>query len=78
MDPLTGRLVTNVYDGPGHKWGHIVLIEPNGDEHLVHVLVRDSGELELTGEGEMLEYLNQRYEPTTVSKTARETLLGSG
>ncbi len=77
MDPLTGRLVTNVYEKPDHKWGHIVLIEANGDEHLVHVLVRNTGELELTGEGEILEYLNQRYEPQLVCRVARRTLLAT-
>ena len=75
MSQLTGRLITSVYPGPDHKWGHIMLVEPNGDEHLVHVLVRDTGEVELSGDGEMLEYLNTRYEPQTVCLTARKTLL---
>lgn len=73
MSALNGRLICHMFCSEG-KLAEIVLIEPNGDEHPVRCLVRENG-TDITGNGEELDYLNQRYGSQSVCEVARGTVL---
>ncbi len=54
--------------------GEVMLVEPNGDEHLVSCIRFPDGLLEVTGEGDMMDYLNERYSPKAVSAAVHKSL----
>ena len=51
---LQGRFVQSIGSGDG-KQADIMLVEPNGDEHMVRCLVKSLG-TEIGGDGEILAY----------------------
>ncbi len=76
----TGQLrarVVGLVDSPDGKQADIMLIEPNGDEHLVRCLCKWDGTMDIGGDGEVLAYLNQRYSAEMVGQTARAATLGA-
>lgn len=70
-----GARVLRLVDSPDGKQADIMLIEPNGDEHLVRCLCKRDGTMDIGGDGEVLAYLNQRYSPEVVGQTARSATL---
>lgn len=76
-DTLTAFVVSRtVLDG--EIQAEVILIEPNGDEHTVSCTSFSDGHLEVTGDGEMLDYLNDRYTPQGVSRAVRDSISISG
>ena len=73
MVKLQGRLVGYVDSAVG-KQADIILVEPNGDQHPVRCLVRQHG-TQIDGDGEMIDYLNERYSPQAVCSVAKWTVL---
>ncbi len=71
---LGARVVRLVNSSDG-KQADIILVEPNGDEHLVRCLCKRDGTMDIGGDGEVLAYLNQRYGPPMVGETARAATL---
>jgi len=53
----------------------VVLIEPNGDEHPIECLMRQS-QTDLAGDPETIEYLKARYGEEEVYKAALAAALG--
>lgn len=74
MAELTARYVCAVPSADGPQ-ADILLIEPNGDEHLVRCLCRINGTTEIGGDGESLAYLNERYGSQIVCRVARQSTL---
>lgn len=74
MSQLRGQLVGYVHSHEGRQ-ADVLLREPNGEEHLVRCLVKNSS-IEIGGDGECIAYLNHRYGPQAVSITARNITLG--
>ena len=74
MSELQGRLISYVYSSEGRQ-ADIALVEPNGDEHVLRCLVKPTG-TDLGGDHETLAYLNHRYGPETVCRTAKQTVVG--
>ena len=73
MNVLRAELVNHVASPEGPQ-ADILLIEPNGDKHLVRCLVKESG-TDLGADGEILSYLNDRYGPSAVVQSARSATL---
>lgn len=69
---LSSRLVARL-SSPAGAEADLVLVEPNGDEHLVRCLAKGDG-TELGGDGEVLAYLNARYGPEAVCAAARHAV----
>ena len=47
-----GARVMRLVDSPDGKQADIMLIEPNGDEHLVRCLCKQDGTMDIGGDGE--------------------------
>lgn len=62
---------------PAGKQGDVLLVEPNGDEHVVRCLVKGL-ETEIGGDGESLAYLNSRYGDQAVCLAARGAVMAEG
>ena len=74
MGPLRGELVRKLASDADCE-ADVDLIEPNGDRHRVRCEIR--GEItRLTGDGENIDYLNQRYGEPVVCFTARFAVTG--
>lgn len=71
---LKARFVRQV-PSPDGRQADVVLIEPNGDEHPVRCLMRPTG-TEIGGDGESLNYLNEKYGDAEVCLTAQGAVLG--
>ena len=76
LSALRSRILRPVHSMDGRQ-ADIVLIEPNGDEHVVRCLLRGL-ETEIGGDPEALTYLNSRYGDPAVCFTAREAVLRMG
>lgn len=66
---LRARKICPVYSPRGEQ-AEVVLIEPNGDEHQVRVLLAPEV-TEINGVMEVLNYLNHRYGPESVLAAAK-------
>ncbi len=76
MQPgLKGELLSIRSDAE-HPTGDVVLTEPNGDTHLVTCIALPEF-TRLEGDGEMLDYLNERYGDRTVCFTARDLVVAA-
>ena len=53
----------------------LLLIEPNGDEHVVRCLCRNDGSTDIGGDGQMVDYLNEKYGSQTVWALSRQVTL---
>jgi len=69
---LRGRLIRYV-PSPDGVQADIALIEPNGEEHEVRCICRPTG-TEIGGDDETLSYLNERYSPQMVCRSATHTV----
>jgi hypothetical protein len=65
---LRGRLIRYV-PSPDGVQADIALIEPNGEEYEIRCLCRPTG-TEIGGDDYTLRYLNERYSPEAVWRTA--------
>jgi len=74
MSELRGRFVCDVPSDDGRQ-ADVMIIEPNGDEHLVRCLVRPN-QTDIGGNPEILQYLNERYGIQAVYKAALAATLG--
>jgi hypothetical protein len=75
MNGLQARLLSRG-PSPDGTQADLLLIEPNGDEHLVRCLCKDDGSTEIGGDGEMVGYLNDKYGSPNVCSLSRQTTLG--
>ena len=73
MGGLNAELVRRVPSPEGPQ-ADVLLVEPNGEKHLVRCLVKPTG-TDLGGDGEVLAYLNDRYGPAAVVQSARQVTL---
>ncbi|MCC7231084.1 MAG: hypothetical protein IT203_11885 [Fimbriimonadaceae bacterium] len=76
MQGLQARFLRFVYSTEGRQ-ADLMLIEPNGDEHLLRCLCRPSGATDIgeVGDGSIVGYLNHRYGAPTVCSLCRQVTL---
>jgi hypothetical protein len=74
MNGLRALLINRVLSQDGPQ-ADVLLVEPNGDEHLIRCLCRHDGTTEIGGDGQMVEYLNHKYGDQTVWALSRQIAL---
>lgn len=75
MAGLTANLVAYVPSPEGSQ-ADVELVEPNGDRHIIRCLCKRDGTTDLGGDGEMMEFLYEKYGAQTVWALARQMTLG--